>query len=239
MMHHILSFFIPQACIACRSLLDFSEESSVCPSCTKELKPLSSSICEQCGDPFPHEEVASHLCGECLTNPPPFEWARSVFELEPKLAQMIHAAKYKGDTPSLQWLGKQIEKEWPRYKKKIVLDWIVPVPLHPFRLLKRGFNQSLLIALSFSKRIQVPLEFKNLKRKMHEKSQVSRTREERLQQIRGSFAVKNSAVFKNKKILLIDDVYTTGATLRECAKVLKKCGATVYALTLARTLLLR
>jgi ComF family protein len=231
--HQLLSYFLPQGCLSCRSVLALEEEGPLCPHCFKEIKYLSESHCSICGDPFPHEEIASHVCGECLSKPPPFEWARSLFELEPTLAKVIHSFKYRGSEVPLPWFSGEIA-QWLQ-QQKLLVDCIVPVPLHRWRLLQRGYNQSLLLSRSLAKIMKVPVDDQNLFRKYYEKPQVLRSREERLKQVTRAFEVKKASVFKKKKLLLIDDVYTTGATLRDCARALKKAGAQVYALTIART----
>ncbi len=201
------------------------------------MKPLSSPVCEICGDPFPHAEIETHRCGDCLADPPPFERARSVLELNPALRPVIHSYKYRGSSVALTWMIGRMGDFFRANFPPLHYDFIVPVPLHPLRLLRRGFNQSLLLARGLSRRFSIPLEFRNLKRRRFERSQARRSREERKAEIVGSFLVKDLSFFKGKRVLLVDDVYTTGATLKECAKVLKKCGAEVDALTLARTLL--
>jgi len=235
--HHILSFFLPQACVSCRIVLPLEDQGPFCPSCLKQIKPLPRSLCTICGDPFSHSEIASHICGECLSDRPHFEWARSVFEWGPPLNQVLHAFKYQGSEVALSWFCNEMIQAMNEIATKSSFDVLVPVPLHPFRLVRRGFNQSLLLARGLAQKTGVPVDFKVLIRERHEKPQATGGREERLRQIKGSFALEKGANLEGKRVLLIDDVYTTGATLNECAKVLKRAGAKVSALTLARTLL--
>jgi ComF family protein len=231
----VLSFFLPQACLSCRSVLAFGEEGPFCPPCEGSLKRISKASCTVCGDPFPHEEIASHVCGRCLCDPPPFRWARSVFALDEVVSRVIHGFKYGGNEAAVPWFTSEIVRSLREREEEEEIDVVTAVPLHPFRLLRRGYNQSLLIARETARRLEVPLDSKSLKRRHFEKPQVERSREERLKRIRGAFVVKAPAAFEGKRVLLIDDVYTTGATLRECAKVLAKAGAEVTAFTVART----
>jgi ComF family protein len=235
--HAILSFFLPQACVSCRSILPQENEGPFCAACHQELKPLSDSVCTICGDPFTHEEITSHVCGRCLSDRPYFEWARSVFEWGPPLSTVIHGFKYQGKEVALRWMAREMARFLRGEKGDLPWDFLVPVPLHPFRLIRRGFNQALLLARALHREIGVPLDFQNLLRGRYERPQVAKDREERLKQIQGAFALRDPSRFEDKKVLLIDDVYTTGATLNECAKVLKTAGAQVEAFTLARTLL--
>ena len=114
---------------------------------------------------------------------------------------------------------------------------VLPVPLHPKRLRERDFNQSLILAKEISKAVGIPLIIDNLQRIRWTRPQIELKGEERLINVKGAFALKNHKAIEGKSILLIDDVYTTGATVRECSKILKKAGVEkVYVLTLARVI---
>ena len=116
-------------------------------------------------------------------------------------------------------------------------DLLVPVPLHPTRLRTREFNQSLLLAEQLGRYLKRPVSAAVLVRVLATDPQTTLTRKERLRNLRQAFAVQNAESFVGRRVLLIDDVYTTGATLNDCAKVLLKGGASsVSALTLARTI---
>jgi len=234
----ILSFFVPFACGACGACLEFGEDHFLCKTCQAQLKKRTGCFCECCGGSFP-AEVPTHRCGDCLQNPPDFEWAQSVYELEPTLLKLIHAHKYQGSSVSVRWFAQEMQQFLRKGGLDRNWDYLLPVPLHPWRLVKRGFNQSLQIARALSVLTLVPVEFKNLKRRSLLKPQSKLSREKRLTQLKGAFYLQNPKLFEGKNILLLDDVYTTGSTLRECAKVLKKTGANVCALTVARTPLLR
>jgi ComF family protein len=123
-----------------------------------------------------------------------------------------------------------------RVRMTVPLDVAIPVPLHKKRLRQRGFNQSLLLAHGVSERFMIPLNYDNLIRSRYTRPQVELSGIERAENVRGAFNLLRPAEICEKKILLIDDVFTTGATMNECAKVLKDAGAsTVTVLTLART----
>jgi len=233
----ILSFFLPQACVSCKSILPREQEGPFCASCLQGLRPLSRSVCTICGDPYPHEEISIHVCGRCVRDRPFFQWARSVFEWAPPLSPVVHGFKYQGSEVALDWMADEMDRFLQKEREGLFFDFVIPVPLHPFRLIRRGFNQALLLARALHRKTQIPLDFQNLVRRHYEKPQSKQGRRERLSQIRGAFALRSPSHFENKKVLLIDDVYTTGATLNECSKVLKEAGAEVGAFTLARTLL--
>ena len=112
---------------------------------------------------------------------------------------------------------------------------IVPVPLHPKRLRERGFNQALILAREVSKRFSLPLEFLALERHKFTEPQVHLSKEQRLENVRGAFAVRKNKRIEGQRVILVDDVYTTGSTIKECAGTLMRSGAAdVAVLTLAR-----
>ena len=112
---------------------------------------------------------------------------------------------------------------------------IVPVPLHPKRLRERGFNQALILAREVSKRFSLPLEFLALERHKLTEPQVNLSKEQRLENVRGAFAVRKNKRIEGQRVILVDDVYTTGSTIKECAGTLMRSGAAdVAVLTLAR-----
>ncbi len=147
----------------------------------------------------------------------------------------IHTFKYHGGYAGLGWFGEQMSRCVQSSFLSVNFDAIVPVPLHSHRLMRRGYNQSMLLARELQQRLQVPIESGGLARKVSEKPQSQGTRLERLKQVRGIFEKTEIHRFKGKKILLVDDVYTTGSTVRECARALQP-QAEVYVITLARTL---
>jgi ComF family protein len=113
-------------------------------------------------------------------------------------------------------------------------DAVIPVPLHKDRLKKRGFNQSLLLAREVARGFRIEVDYKSLKRTLPTRPQVDLKTDERRKNVRGAFEVKRAERVCGRRVVLVDDVFTTGATVRECSKVLKKAGARVYVLTLAR-----
>lgn len=157
---------------------------------------------------------------------------RSAYYYEGRLLEAIHRFKYGGDMALLKPLGLllldgvKVLGEMP--------DAIVPVPLHRKRLKERGFNQSLLLARELSRELSIGVDYLNLKRTLHTHPQINLKAKERRQNVRGAFEAVNPSRLRGRRILLVDDVFTTGATVRECAKALKKTGAEVFVATLAR-----
>ena len=141
--------------------------------------------------------------------------------------------KYRGKVSLAKSLGQLMLAALP---VAVEIDLVIPVPLHPSRLREREFNQSLLLADQVAKHLGRPLSFTNLVRTAPSEPQSTLSRKERMKNLRRAFAVRRPESIARKRVLLIDDVLTTGTTVNECAKVLRTAGAeAVFVLTLART----
>jgi len=216
----------------------------ICPECLKGFTAIESPLCTMCGLPFSTKEGGDHPCGNCISSPPECRMLRSIGKYSGVLRQIIYNFKYQ-DKPGLAHpLGEMLFHLFLTNWGKRKIDFIVPVPLHIKRFRTRGFNQSFLLVKNWallgkaeSKEITLPRVRKKVL--IREKSTVSQTgidRKSRIINVKNAFKVIDEACVKGKRILLIDDVYTTGATMNECAKTLKKSGAlSVDGLTLART----
>lgn len=229
MLKALLDIVFPPMCLLCggRSL-----KKGFCEGCGGliEKERITSPVCTVCGIPFPSARGVDHACGRCEEARPSFISARSAFVFQGKVLDAVHKFKYGRDTslarPLAQLALCQIVPHSPCL--------VVPVPLYPGRLRERGFNQSLLIARELSRITALPLVYDRLRRARDTGQQVGLKAVERKKNVSGAFTIDGAGMFKGKKVLLVDDVVTTGATLNECAKVLKKAGAEVIALTVAR-----
>lgn len=209
-------FVYPPRCALCDSSIRFDEGASVCTPCAASLNPVEADF------------TAPHLAHVW------FDRARSVYPFEGKLRDALHGFKYGERFDLTEYLARVLEGEVRRMECP---DVIVPVPLHPKRLRSRGFNQAVIVGRPLSKRLGINFDVETLVRATDPGPQVERERKERIKAVKGIFAVKDPQKFKGKNVLLIDDVLTTGATVNECARVLKKSGAfRVDVLTIARTL---
>ena len=185
--------------------------------------------------PYPHQEGEDHLCGECLVAERPFAVARAVGLYEDTLLTAIHLFKYRGRIGIGKILGNIMADFSGGIWDMKSFSVIMPVPLHKKRLRERGFNQAVILARAIAKRFALPLDFMALRREVLTAPQVGLGHEERSINVRGAFTVRKPERAAGKRILLVDDVYTTGSTLAECAKTLLKAGAdSVAVLTLAR-----
>ena len=148
---------------------------------------------------------------------------------------MIQKYKYGRRVSLGKPLGRVLAQGCRPWLEEWKVDVIVPVPLHPKRLRWRGFNQCVLLGRELSRVFDLPLDPFTLQRKLETPPQTQLSEEERRRNVRGAFLVKPENAFENRSVLLLDDVYTSGATINECSRCLKRAGATdVYVLTLAR-----
>ena len=232
----MIDLLFPPRCSVCGELLERHDAASpFCPSCMAGIHFIGSPLCTRCGSAFPAEEGPDHLCGDCLVTERPYAVARSVGRYEGTLLKAIHRFKYRGRIGVGDLLGDIMadfaEKAW----EMKVFDRVLPVPLHPQRLRERGFNQAVVLARSLSKRCGLPLDLTALRRSRITPPQVGLHRKERSANVHGAFAVAHPERISGRRLLLVDDVYTTGSTLTECARVLIQTKAeSVAILTLAR-----
>lgn len=226
----------PSLCRVCGGLLEKTGERVVCRSCLDSLTPRRSGFCLSCGDFF--DGVAEpHLCLGCLTSRPPYALHRSCAVYEGTLREIILLLKYRG----YRVLGRDLA----RFALKAVgqdedlwwgLDAIIPVPLHPKRKKERGFNQAEVIARELGRAKGLPVLSRALRRVRNIPAQTSLEAHARKRNVSGAFAVRRPAVLRARVVLLVDDVYTTGSTVKECCRTLRRAGVrSVRVLTLART----
>ncbi len=227
----------PPLCIACSDVLAIAEEKVFCRECRKRITYLTQSHCPVCGIIFPDSPAGNHLCGPCLENKPHYTFARAALAYDGIIHDAIHQFKYGRNLACGKALACLLsdfyfpDMDWNAY------DIIIPVPLHIRRLRTRGFNQSLILAHALGKKHGLRVDFSLLKRSKLTLTQTGLDKKERENNIKRAFEVTSPDLIEAKNIILVDDVLTTGATINECAKTLKKAGARqVAAITLARVL---
>lgn len=232
----LLDFLLPASCSYCRSPLGDSPVPFLCVPCWADFSLIRTPVCPRCGRPFDSPDALTfspeHVCGPCRKDPPNFDQALSVGHFEGPLREAIHQFKYRPcrslARPLAAWLSENI-------RLVAQIDLVVPVPLHKKRLRQRGFNQALLLSHRLSTAFAIPLSVDNLVRVRSTRPQVELSGEERKQNVAGAFALRRPHEVEDKSVLLVDDVFTTGATMNECAAVLKDGGAAwITALSLAR-----
>ena len=217
----------------------------VCPACCDNFRPLGSPLCSQCGTMFQSRAGDDHLCGDCLEKPRRFRKARAFGVYDQTLMESIHRFKYKGKVQLARPLGTLLLADLLIYWNDDPPDLVAPVPLHARRFRERGFNQAFLLIRDWPRMaaalaLQLPdiaIDREVLLRNRWTDSQTGLGRSARRQNIKKAFGVSDENRVFQKKILLVDDVYTTGATADECAGTLFNAGAEwVDVLTLARTM---
>ncbi|MDI6785643.1 MAG: ComF family protein [bacterium] len=227
----LLDFLFPSYCEICNQRLQ--NEKYICQKCLKKVKYINSNTCSLCGKEF--NLPVSSLCKDCKNNKRYFKEARAIGRYEGVLKDYIHLLKYC-NKPYLKVLFPDIVKDYAKWIKNYQFDYIMPIPLHPKKLRKRGYNQAELFAKYLSKAYKIEYYKDNLTRKKETLPQINLDKKERLRNVKSSFIVKYKEKVKDKSILLIDDVYTTGATVNECSKELKESGVKkIIVLTLARS----
>ncbi len=225
----------PSYCQICGQVLEHVAERVICSDCLEKLEISQSASCPVCGRFYFNNLSGDCLCGECLDNPPPFNWHRSVGLYDGRLKEVILIFKYKGYEVLSRPLGRLAYVELLAGQGLSGVEFIIPVPLHKKREKQRGFNQSELLSREISKLSSVPVMKNNLIKTRPTLAQVSLEASEREGNLRGAFMVRRPEKIAGRTLLLVDDVYTTGSTIKECTKELKKAGAReVRAITLAR-----
>ena len=223
MLDAVLNLLFPQACVLCGVQVLKRRWSVVCPACWSKAAPVPRPFCQQCGMPA---QFIESLCGECRRGDHSFDFARSLFLYNDPMRSIVHHLKYSGRVSLGRALGFRL-RECLR-SEGFQGTVAVPVPLHRARMRQRGFNQAELLA----RELGLPVDRRLLRRRMNTPTQTGLTRSQRIVNLTAAFEVKHRPP---ECVVVVDDVYTTGSTLDEVAKTLKRAGVLrVEALTVAR-----
>jgi len=242
----LFSVLFPSDCRICgRPLVNISRL-PVCPDCLAEMQPIAETVCSVCGECVlsayaDRDEEGLRVCPVCRRIERPFTRAVAYGSYEGGLRELVHLLKYNGVRPAANVLGRMLAEAIsglePGFEQSRVL--VIPVPLYVAKRRQRGFNQAELIARAALKykaeRFELAVDILRRTRDTH--SQIGLTSHQRRENLRGAFAVTRAAQVIGREVLLVDDVYTTGTTASECARVLGRAGAAhVWVATVARTL---
>src|SRR5262245_15479471 len=228
-----VSLFYPATCTVCGKQVRASEY--LCDACEAKIIRIMAPFCETCSEPFEGSINTAFSCANCAHRTIHFDAAVAAYRGRGIVRDVIHEFKYNRQIHLrhlvARWLRAALDDERLRSRR---FDVIVPVPLHPARQRERGFNQASLLAELFSAQTSVPCK-PLLKRIRYTTTQTALDRSERMENLHNAFRLRQNVDVRGLRVLLIDDVLTTGSTLSECARVLKRSGAiSVHAATAAR-----
>lgn len=233
LIRQIRDFLIPPLCPGCRTVV--MQDYNICQTCWPHIRFITDPLCQTCGMPFEFILEQEVLCGTCIQKAPPYEKGRSVLAYNDLSKKLILPFKHGDATYLAQWMAHWSFRRYPSLFQDI--DYIVPVPLHWKRLAQRQYNQAALFARCLSKLTNVLHQPLSLKRAWHTDSQEGKNLEERRENVSTAFVVEPADAFKGKSVLLVDDVFTTGATIEACCQALRRSGVhRIHVLTFARVL---
>lgn len=228
-----VDILLPPRCLSCGETV--AEPGTLCGICWPLLSFIAPPLCAACGFPFDYDPGSGALCGECMRDPPPFERARTVLRYDEHSRELVISFKHRDRTDAAPAYGKWMARAGAEILADA--DVIIPVPLHRFRLISRRYNQSAELCHALSRETGLPHNPNLLARTRPTPTQSRLTRPERERNVRGAFALRPDArrSLQGRRIVLVDDVMTTGATVTACCKTLMRGGAAaVDVLTLAR-----
>ena len=233
--------FFPSDCRLCHTPLVSVTRLPVCRECLESLAPIRIAQCVLCGERLAPAQllIGNGQCQACCEYPPNFDRAVSYGEYDAGLRDLIHLLKYDAVLPAAKPLGKLLAQSIEQLRLGDVEAVMVPVPLHCSKRRERRFNQAELIVRAALKHLPPHFELDRdaLERQRETRSQVGLDREARIANMHGAFRVTAPQRISGRTVIVVDDVMTTGTTVSECARVLKRAGAEkVFAATVARTL---
>jgi competence protein ComFC len=218
------------SCVLCGEEASIVPGFNLCRACYDQLPFIRPPLCSICGKPLDEGEI----CPDCLVQEHLFHQACSVFEYTSVIQKLIYRFKYGGQIYLAPLLGRCMAEKLETMEGWSSIQGLVPVPLHPNRRRKRGFNQAELMAREMEKRTAIPVLDQVLIRRRDTSAQAGLRRLERMENMANAFALRNREEIRGKVLLLIDDIYTTGATADQCSRVLMEGGASrVYVMTAA------
>lgn len=219
-MKFVQSLLYPPTCLLCGA--PGADGIDLCPACLHAL-PWNRSACRSCGAPLPRPDGAgTHVCGQCLIQPPPFDATLTPFLYRPPLDWLIQGFKFNQRLPPGRLLGALLARHLAEHVTALP-QLIVPVPLHPARLRERGYNQALELARPLARYLDAPLAGGLVQRVRATATQSLLSGAERRRNVRGAFAL--ASPLPARHVAIVDDVIATGSTVGELARVLRRAGA--------------
>jgi competence protein ComFC len=220
-----LAFLYPPACQLCTEQRAEPADGLVCPRCWSQVRFIKPPFCERCGRPFEGDLTTPFECANCREMELHFTAARSAVVASGVVREAIHRYKYQRALWFEPFLADLLVREAGPALREQKWDCLVPVPLHSTKKREREFNQAGRLAQRLSDATGIPVNTHWLRRILPTSTQTQLTREQRAANMRGAFAVINDGRLHGKRLVLLDDVFTTGATTSACARVLRAAGA--------------
>ena len=220
-----LSFLFPEVCQLCGEQRATARDGYVCGRCCSHVRFIKPPFCERCGLPFPGDLTTPFECANCREMELHFSAARSAVVAGGAVREIIHRYKYQRALWFEPFLAGLLLRETVPVLRGQNWDLIVPVPLHPLKQREREFNQAERLAARLSAATRIPVNKNLVQRVRFTNTQTRLTRSERAANMRGAFAMRPGARLDRERVILVDDVFTTGATTSACAQTLLAAGA--------------
>jgi len=220
-----IGFFYPELCQLCEQERAAARDGFVCRRCRQQVRFIRPPFCDRCGLPFPGDITTSFECTNCRDMELHFLFARSSVVAKTTALEVIHRYKYKRHLWFEPFLGDLLVREALPVLRGQPWDLIVPVPLHPVKLREREFNQAERLAARLAAAAGIMTKANLLRRVLPTATQTRLTKQQRTANMRNAFAAVDGLKLNGERIVLVDDVFTTGATTSACARVLRKAGA--------------
>ena len=217
-LNFLLTFIYPKTCMSCNTLLNYNTKIELCDNCAKDFNPYRGNRCITCDRPIDN----TGECSICKSEKIYFEKGYCVYPYAGAVRNTILNFKFKNMALYYTYLGSKMTEYYFEYIMESY-DYITAVPIHKKKLKVRGYNQAELLAEYISEQINIPY-CTVLKRTVNTKPQNALNKKERVVNIKNAFSLIDNINIKNKSILIVDDIFTTGTTINECCKVLKKAG---------------
>jgi len=225
----LIDLIYPPVCLVCGEAL---ESGALCGGCECQFKPITPPFCDRCGEPV---SVGRIVCKRCESGPgPSYDWAQAAFQYDGSMLRAIHRFKYDGKSVLAERLGvllaqsmdaKTSLQDTTRHTDLPAFDMLIPVPLHPSRLRRRGFNQAERLAHVIGRERKLLVVSNAVLRVRRTPTQTARSQEMRAANVRGAFRIVNPDLFVRKAVLIVDDVLTSTSTVRELARTISQAGA--------------
>lgn len=223
----IIKLLYPSTCIFCGKLC----EEGICDTCRRKVVYIKEPRCKRCGKPIHSKE--EEFCYDCRKGEFHYEQGRSLWLHKPPVSGSIYAFKYKNRRVYGEVYGKEMAKHFEKWIRMWEIDLIVPVPLYKKKQRKRGFNQAAIVAEELGKRLGIPVDSSLVIREKETTPQKELGQRSRRKNLKKAFRVVKQEE-KNRKVLIIDDIYTTGSTIDSIAEILEKAGyEKIYFLTIS------